>query len=147
MDHENAALSTARDTQEVGAPSLFLRIGIGAGLGHIQAEASRFLGAQHMSHTLIPVLVTENQLREVSRVRGVSCVADATLLDPCDEHRDEGLLRGTGFATQTGYQAMAAHRRPNTCRSSGRQITGQIHSSAGMLTKMMMSDNGSPSRG
>jgi hypothetical protein len=39
---------------------------------------------------LIPVLVTGIQSREVFRVERASRVADATLLDSCDEHRDEG---------------------------------------------------------
>jgi hypothetical protein len=40
--------------------------------------------------SLIPVLVTGIQSREVIRVERLFRAADATLLDSCDEHRNEG---------------------------------------------------------
>jgi len=43
-----------------------------------------------VTHSLIPVLVTGSQPREVFRVKRLFRTADAALLDPCDKHRDEG---------------------------------------------------------
>jgi hypothetical protein len=40
--------------------------------------------------TLIPVLVTGIQPDQVLGLKELSRAADAALLDPCDEHRDEG---------------------------------------------------------
>ena len=58
--------------------------------------------------TLIPVLVTGIQLREVLRVKRLSYVADATLLDPCDEHRDEGCggIYVLGFKFSGSYSGL-----------------------------------------
>ena len=49
--------------------------------------------------TLIPVLVTGIQSREVFRVERLFRVADATLLDSCDKHRNEESW--AGVATET----------------------------------------------
>ncbi|RVG06003.1 hypothetical protein CN234_23050 [Sinorhizobium meliloti] len=40
--------------------------------------------------SLIPVLVTGIQPGQVIGLKRLSRAADAALLDPCDEHRDEG---------------------------------------------------------
>jgi hypothetical protein len=42
-----------------------------------------------MSPSLIPVLVTGIQPDQVLGLEKLSRAADAALLDPCDEHRDE----------------------------------------------------------
>jgi hypothetical protein len=53
--------------------------------------------------SLIPVLVTGIQPREVLRVKGLFRVADATLLDPCDKHRDEGKDTADAVALFVGW--------------------------------------------
>jgi hypothetical protein len=51
----------------------------------------RLLETAKTRSILIPVLVTGSQSAQVLGLKEVSRVADATLLDPCDKHRDEGV--------------------------------------------------------
>ena len=68
--------------------------------------------------TLIPVLVTGIQSREVFRVERLFRVADATLLDSCDKHRNEESWAGVATETLGGRcggeirTAVSAERLP-----------------------------------
>ncbi|KQQ71273.1 hypothetical protein ASF70_20980 [Rhizobium sp. Leaf321] len=65
--------------------------------------------------TLIPVLVTGIQSREVFRVKRSFRIADATLLDSCDEHRNEGGCAGVAAETSgrrgRDFERMPRHPR------------------------------------
>ncbi len=82
--------------------------GWGNGRAREAGFCERVSGEGETPTTLILVLVTGIQPREVLRVKRLSCVADATLLDPCDEHRDEGCggIYVLGFKFSGSYSGL-----------------------------------------